>query len=165
MEFSSQDVRQLVSSVASLMQAEARRRQIHLALELPARLPRLMLDAERIQQVLINLIGNSLKFTPAGGEIKVAVRQRNGSLEISVCDTGIGIAPADCEHIFGEFSQVKRQANGRQPEGSGLGLAITRRIVEAHEGSITVTSTPGKGSIFRFTLPLRYREEKAAVSA
>ena len=165
MEFARQDLRQVVSGVVALMQSDARRRQIHLALELPARLPRLLLDAERIQQVLINLIGNGLKFTPAGGHIKVAVRQRDSMLEVSVCDTGIGISPTDREYIFDEFSQVSRQAQHRQREGSGLGLAIAKRIIEAHEGSITVASTPGKGSTFRFTLPLHIRQEKAAVSA
>lgn len=96
----------------------------------------------------------------------MAVRQRDSSLEVSVCDTGIGISPADREHIFDEFSQLSRQAQRRQREGSGLGLAIARRIVEAHEGSITVTSTPGRGSTFRFTLPLHSRQEAStAVSA
>jgi signal transduction histidine kinase/CheY-like chemotaxis protein len=165
MEFARQDLRQVVSGIVALMQPEARRRQIHLALELPARLPRLMLDAERIQQVLINLIGNGLKFTPAGGNITVAVRQRDSFLEVSVCDTGIGISPTDREYIFDEFSQISRQAQHRQHEGFGLGLAIAKRIVEAHEGSITVTSTPGEGSTFRFTLPLHSRQASTAVSA
>lgn len=165
MEFTRQDMRQVISAVVALMQAEAHRRKIHVTLELPARLPRLMLDAERIQQVLINLIGNGIKFTPAGGQIKVAVRQRETSLEVSVCDTGIGIAPADQLHIFDEFSQVSHPAQRRPREGFGLGLAITKRIVEAHDGSISVASIPGKGSTFRFTLPLQSRQEKAAVSA
>ena len=159
MEFARQDLRQVVSGVVALMQPDARRRSINLALELPARLPRLMLDAERIQQVLINLIGNGLKFTRAGGAIKVAVRQRDGYLEVSVCDTGIGISAADREHIFDEFAQINRQAQRRQREGSGLGLAIAKRIVEAHDGSILVTSIPGRGSTFSFTLPLQSRQE------
>jgi signal transduction histidine kinase len=168
MELARQDLRQVASGVVALLQPDARRRQIHLGLELPARLPRLLLDAERIQQVLINLIGNALKFTHAGGAIKVAVRQRDSSnLEISVSDTGIGIAHEDREHIFDEFAQINRQAQRRQREGSGLGLAIAKRIVEAHDGTIVVTSIPGKGSTFCFTLPLHSRQEGAstAVSA
>lgn len=168
MDFTRQDLRQVVSGVVALLQAEARRRRIHLGLEVPARLPRLMLDAERMQQVLINLIGNALKFTHAGGDIKVSVRQIDPShLEVSVCDTGIGISPEEREHIFDEFAQVNRQGRRRQREGSGLGLAIAKRIVEAHEGTIVVTSNSGPGSAFRFTLPLHSRQEKAstAVSA
>jgi signal transduction histidine kinase len=168
MNFVRQDLRQVVSGVVTLLQPEARRRNIRLGLELPARLPRLVLDAERIQQVLINLLGNALKFTPAGGRISVAVRQRDSStIEVAVSDTGIGIAPQDQERIFDEFAQINRQVERRQREGSGLGLAIAKRIVEAHHGAIGVTSAPGEGSTFSFTLPVHSRHENVstAVSA
>ena len=168
MDFARQDLRRVVSGVVALLQPDARRRRIHLGLEVPARLPRLMMDAERIQQVLVNLIGNALKFTHAGGAIKVSVRQKDsGNLEVSVCDTGIGISLQEREHIFDEFTQVTRRVRRRLGEGSGLGLAIAKRIVEAHEGAIMVTSNPGRGSTFRFTLPVRARRERVsrAVSA
>lgn len=168
MNFVRQDLRQIVSGVVALLQPEARRREIKLRLELPTRLPRLMLDAERIQQVLINLMGNALKFTKSGGGINVAVRQRDSSvIEVSVRDTGVGIAQQDQERIFDEFAQVNRQAERRQREGSGLGLAIAKRIVEAHDGIIMVNSAPDRGSTFTFTLPVRSRLEavSTAVSA
>ncbi len=168
MNFAPQDLRQTMSGVVALLQPEARRREIKLGLELPARLPRLMLDAERIEQVLINLIGNALKFTRARGSVHVAVRQRDASaIEVSVRDTGIGISQQDQQQIFDEFAQVNRHAERRQRDGSGLGLAIAKRIVEAHDGAIMVTSAPGEGSTFTFTLPLRSRHEavSTAVSA
>jgi signal transduction histidine kinase/CheY-like chemotaxis protein len=168
MNFARQDLRQIVSGVVALLQPEARRRDMKLRLELPARTPRLMLDGERIQQVLINLIGNAFKFTKSGGAIHVAVRQRDAHVvEVSVRDTGIGIPQKDQKRIFDEFTQVNRQAERRQRDGSGLGLAIAKKIVEAHDGTIMVTSAPGEGSTFCFTLPLRSRRDVAstAVSA
>ncbi len=168
MHFAPADLRRLVTGVVALFQQEARKKNIRLLFELPARLPSVVIDSERIEQVLINLVHNALKFTSPGGSITVAVRVRNESqaVEVSVTDTGIGIAPGDQDSIFDEFAQVNRQLR-RQREGSGLGLAIARRIVEAHEGVIQVVSTPGRGSRFWFTLPLRARQSAAknAISA
>jgi len=148
------DLRQIVNSVGALFHHESRERGVHLEIELPARLPRLIVDAERIEQVLINLIGNAMKFTEPGGSITVSVRQHAGTIEVAVKDTGIGISPDDQAHIFDEFIQIRRQASNRQRHGSGLGLAIAKRIVEAHGGTIAVSSAPGAGSTFRFTVPL-----------
>lgn len=169
MNFAPTDLRQVVKSVAALFQHEARKRDIRFHVELPARLPRLRLDPERIQQVLINLVGNALKFTASGGLVAVSVRRRNenGDVEVAVSDSGVGISPEDQPKIFDEFAQVRRQARQRQREGSGLGLAITRRIVEAHDGTIWVESQPGRGSTFRFSLPAgaAISQETSAVSA
>jgi len=125
--------------------------------ELPARSLRVELDAERIEQVLINLVGNALKFTPAGGSIVIRVRPHPElrQVEISVQDSGVGIAPEDQARIFDEFAQVRHAHAGSARDGSGLGLAIAKRIVEAHHGELRVTSTPGQGSTFSFTLPLK----------
>jgi signal transduction histidine kinase/DNA-binding response OmpR family regulator len=148
------DLRQLVTSVVRFMQPQANARNVALEASLPARLARVTLDSERIQQVLINLIGNALKFTPAGGRVTVAVRLRSDlhALELSISDTGIGIAKADQARIFEEFTQAHQNAGDVQ--GSGLGLAISRRIVQAHGGDVSVTSAPGQGSRFTVTLPL-----------
>lgn len=150
------DVRQAVSGVVSLFQHEARKRKVTLSCDMPSRLPRVPVDLERIQQVLINLVGNALKFTPRGGRVSVSVRHQPElqALQLAVADTGVGIAPQDQELIFDEFAQVRRQAASRQREGSGLGLAIARRIVEAHQGTIRVTSAVGAGSTFTVTLPV-----------
>lgn len=149
------DLRRLINGVSALFQQEARSRQLQLTLELPARPLRVELDAERIEQVLINLVGNAMKFTPAGGAITIRLRQQAElrQAEISVQDNGIGIAAEDQARIFDEFAQVRHAHTVR--DGSGLGLAIARRIVEAHHGQLRVTSTPGEGSTFSFTLPLK----------
>ena len=153
MNFEPADLRRVVSGVAALFQQDARSKNIHVGLELPQRLPRLVMDAERIEQVLVNLLGNALKFTPEGGAVTISVRSYDGGVQVAVTDTGIGIAPEDRAIIFDEFAQVRRQAAKRQREGSGLGLAIARRIVEAHHGTLEVESEVGLGSTFRFTIP------------
>ncbi len=152
MHFEPSDLRRIVNSVATLFQPEARAKKVHIGVELPTRLPRVVLDPERIEQVLVNLVGNALKFTDSGGSITVSVRAGESGVRVAVTDTGIGIAAEDKSKIFDEFAQVRRQAKNRQREGSGLGLAIARRIVEAHQGTLEVDSEPGKGSTFYFTL-------------
>jgi signal transduction histidine kinase len=93
-----------------------------------------------------------VKFTPEGGRIEINARQANGSVEISVADTGIGIAPEDQPRIFEEFRQVGSDYS-HKVEGTGLGLTLAKKFVELHGGRIWVESEPGKGSIFSFTLP------------
>jgi signal transduction histidine kinase len=108
-----------------------------------------MADRDRILQVLSNLIGNAIKFTPAGGSIAVRVECCRDGAHVSVEDTGPGIAPEDLPHLF----QPYWQAQHTPFEGAGLGLSIARGIVEAHEGRIWAESTPGQGSTFHFTIP------------
>ena len=110
-------------------------------------------DERRLRQVVYNLLSNAVKFTPAGGCIDVASSRVNGEVQVSVTDTGPGIAPEDHERIFEEFQQT--EAGVEQREGTGLGLALSRRLVELHGGRIWVDSEPGKGSTFVFTLPAR----------
>jgi signal transduction histidine kinase len=167
MEFVETDLRALISSTVTLFQHEARQKKISLSAALPARLPALVVDPERLQQVLINLLNNALKFTSEGGTIRVQARQpaRGEPVEISVSDTGIGIAPEYQQKIFDEFVQLKQHADGRQKQGAGLGLAIVRRVVEAHGGDIEVRSAPGKGSTFTVRLPVLLHPATVAVSA
>lgn len=153
MHFEPTDLRRIINSVGTLFQQEARSKKVHIGVELPSRLPRVVMDPERIEQVLVNLVGNALKFTEAGGSITVSVRSVEGGVRVAISDTGIGIAPEDRAKIFDEFAQVRRQAKNRQKEGSGLGLAIARRIVEAHRGTLDVESEVGRGSTFHFTIP------------
>ena len=122
----------------------------------------LALDADqlRVKQVLMNLLSNAIKFTPVGGKIRVDVRLEGAAVAITVSDTGIGIPAAEHESVFDKFYQVSATTKGVR-EGTGLGLAITRHLVEEHGGSIWVTSEPGKGSSFTFTIPLRHREGAA----
>ena len=103
--------------------------------------------------MLLNLLSNAIKFTPEGGRIEVAAVPNDGSVEVSVRDTGVGIAPEDHEAVFEEFRQVG--ASAAKQEGTGLGLALARKFIELHGGKIWVTSQVGAGSTFTFTLPLQ----------
>ena len=108
-------------------------------------------DERKFKQILLNLLSNAVKFTPEGGHTSVAARPVDGAVEVSVSDTGIGIAPEDCEAVFEEFRQVGPSSD-KKAEGTGLGLALARKFVELHGGRITVTSEVGMGSKFTFSL-------------
>jgi len=111
-------------------------------------------DEGKLKQILYNLLSNAIKFTPAGGRVTVATRRLADSVELTVTDTGIGIAGEDQERIFQEFQQLDAGPD-RQRGGTGLGLALTRRFAELHGGRVWVESTPGQGSRFHVSLPLR----------
>lgn len=121
--------------------------------DVPADLPDLLADAQRVGQVLTNLTNNAIKFTPEGGTIRIAARREGGGIRCEVCDTGIGIAPQDVTKLFQPFTQLD-MSHTRRVGGTGLGLSISKALVEAHGGQIGVDSTPGMGSTFWFTLPL-----------
>ena len=106
-----------------------------------------------MKQVLLNLLSNSLKFTPEGGRIDVSAHLQDGAAEIAVADTGVGIAPKDQAAVFEEFRQVGTA--DKKVEGTGLGLALSRKFIELHGGRIWVKSEVGQGSTFTFTLPVR----------
>ncbi len=164
LQFSVADLRASAESVVALFEAEAHRRGIRLELVVSPLLTKVEMDAERIEQVLVNLVSNALKFTDREGSVTVELRGIPGDrVEIEVRDTGIGIAAENQSEIFDEFARVRHgKAIGRP--GSGLGLAIVKRIVEAHSGDISVNSAPGKGSVFRVTFPVS-RPSHSAVSA
>ncbi len=112
-------------------------------------------DRDKITQVLTNLISNAIKFTPAGGEVNIAVKPDSAEwLKISVSDTGPGIAAEQAEKIFDEFYQLQ-QPGERKAGGVGLGLAISKKLVEMHGGKIWLECGIGKGSLFSFTLPVQ----------
>ncbi len=111
-------------------------------------------DAGKVKQMLLNLVSNAIKFTPEGGTVAISTLRMKDTIEISVADTGIGIADADQHTIFQEFHQLDH-GPGRKHEGTGLGLALTRRFAMLHGGDIRVTSRLNKGSVFTLSLPLR----------
>jgi hypothetical protein len=120
--------------------------------EIPDRLPKGICDRGRVQEVILNFLGNANKFTPAGGTITVRAVEGRGLVRLEVEDTGIGISAEDQERIFNRFVQVGRKdAPGAQ--GTGLGLAIAKQIALMHGGSIGVESQPGQGSRFFFSFP------------
>ncbi len=159
------DLERCIHEVMILLQAGARKRSIDLLMDYDLFLPtRFMADPGRMRQVLTNLIGNAVKFTEAGHVLirVVGVEAGEGQFQVNVTveDTGIGIAADQQAHIFGEFSQVEDQAN-RKFEGTGLGLAITRRLIELMGGRIWVESEPGQGACFGFSLTLPLAEPGA----
>jgi signal transduction histidine kinase/CheY-like chemotaxis protein len=156
------DVRDIIERALAVVEPLKENRPIHLSLDSEDHLPALRTDRTKLQQALINLLSNALKFTTSG-EIKVrAERTNTDQLRISVSDTGLGISEADLPKIFEEFRQVGRAAHSPR-SGTGLGLAITRRLVELLGGEIAVASRVGEGSVFTITLPLEI--EGRAVSA
>jgi signal transduction histidine kinase len=134
-----------------MVRERAARNGVRLSLALAADVDVVRGDERRLRQVVFNLLSNAVKFTPSGGSVVVTTAQREGVVEISVADTGPGVAPEDRERIFEEFQQT--EVGARQREGTGLGLALSRRLVELHGGTIWVESEVGRGSRFAFTLP------------
>src|SRR5438874_6550216 len=114
----------------------------------------LLADSGKLKQMLLNLVSNAIKFTPEGGAVSIAASRVKDTVEISVTDTGIGIAQADQRQIFREFHQVDH-GPGRKHEGTGLGLALTKRFAALHGGDVRVESVPDKGSTFTLILPVR----------
>jgi signal transduction histidine kinase len=142
-----------IENALILVRERAGRRAIELGCTIDERLALIRADERKVKQVLLNLLSNALKFTPAGGRVDVLAGVRDGVAEIAVRDTGVGIAAEDQETIFEEFRQVG--ATEKKVEGTGLGLALSRKFVELHGGKIAVTSEVGAGSTFTFTLPFR----------
>jgi two-component system sensor histidine kinase ChiS len=146
------DMRVLVDLVLKFSEPLLAGKKLILKNEIPPDLPPVEGDENRLQQILHNLVGNAIKFTQSG-EVKISAAQRNGVIEISVADTGIGISKDKQQDIFKSFEQVDASIS-REYGGTGLGLAITKSLVELHGGKIWVESEVGKGSTFIFSLPV-----------
>jgi signal transduction histidine kinase len=156
LELTDFDLPEAIDNALTLVRERAGRRGIALHQAVDERLGEIRGDERKVKQVLLNLLSNALKFTPEGGRIDVSARLQDGLAEISVKDTGVGIAPEDQEAVFEEFRQVGTAA--RKVEGTGLGLALSRKFVELHGGRIWVKSQVGVGSTFTFTIPVRRGE-------
>ena len=146
------DVAQAIDNAVVLVRERATRKGLMLDTQLDHRLGSLRGDQRKVKQVLLNLLSNAVKFTPEGGRIEVRAQRLDGHVEVSVTDTGIGIATEDQELVFEEFRQVGTDY-AKKHEGTGLGLTLSRKFVELHGGRIWVKSQPGQGSTFAFTLP------------
>lgn len=146
------DIKELILRVAEDFWVPAEKKTLRLETSLPPVLPEVYADPDKITQVLTNLVGNALKFTPQGGEVEIGTREKGDELEVWVRDNGIGIDPGDQEKIFDRFQQI-RSEHQTGNKGVGLGLAISREMVRLHRGRMWVESAPGKGSIFYFRLP------------
>ena len=150
-------VKDVVHNVFSAVESLAGEKKLALRVEMPKNLPACRGDERRLTQVLLNLVGNAIKFTDEG-EVTVKAMADNGAYTLSVCDTGPGISKADQDKLFQEFQQADNSIT-KKKGGTGLGLAISRRIVEMHGGRIWVESNPGHGSTFAFTLPVTVEEQ------
>jgi signal transduction histidine kinase len=152
LELTDFDLPQAIDNALTLIRERAGRRGIALHQSVEEHLGEIRGDERKVKQVLLNLLSNALKFTPEGGRVELLARVVDGMAEISVTDTGVGIAAEDQEAVFEEFRQVGTA--DKKVEGTGLGLALSRRFVELHGGRIWVKSQVGQGSTFTFTLPV-----------
>jgi signal transduction histidine kinase len=157
LELSDYCIQDIAQTVRSTLEPLATDKKLALKVEMAAELPPGRGDGRRLTQVLINLVGNAIKFTDAG-EVAIKAEANNGSFYVSVCDTGPGISADDQTRLFQEFQQADN-AITKKKGGAGLGLAISKRIIEMHGGRIWVESQPGQGSTFTFTLPFTVEQQ------
>jgi two-component system phosphate regulon sensor histidine kinase PhoR len=145
------NVAEVVDRAAGRLKAQADRAGLQIRLDIVSGLPSLSADGARIEQVLVNLIHNAIKFTPPGGRITVSAKAEGDNLIVSVSDTGVGISEDDLPRVFERFYKADRARAGG---GTGLGLAIAKHVVEAHRGRIWVESMEGRGATFSFSIPV-----------
>ncbi len=145
------DIRAVLDRAVERLRSQAEKQQLALAFDEKNELPAVLGDPERLERAVMNLIHNAIKFTPAGGSIRVAARHANGSVFIQISDTGVGIPADDLPRIFERFYKGDRARGGG---GTGLGLAVVKHTAQAHGGSVSVNSRQGEGSTFTLSLPL-----------
>ena len=148
------DLPAMLETAMTLIRERALRHGIRLSLEIEPQIGAYRGDERKLKQVMLNLLSNAVKFTPDSGSVRVAGRLNGASIEVSVADSGIGIAPEDQALVFEEFRQVGND-RARQAEGTGLGLALAKKFVELHGGTIRLESVFGRGSTFTLVLPMR----------
>jgi signal transduction histidine kinase len=162
MKFEDIELQGSIDFVLSSFRPHADGKQIHLEMEVPKDLPPAYGDREKVEQILTNLLGNAIKFTPEGGKVAVSAKLLEGvknTVAVSVRDNGVGIPEHQVEKVFEKFHQLESPLH-HSASGTGLGLAIAKGLVEAHQGRIWVESEVGKGSTFTFTLPFSRGEKR-----
>ena len=152
LELSQVAIPEVLRNAASVHSEGANRGGVELSVTTEPEEITIAADERRLRQIVFNLVSNAVKFTPSEGRVDISARVEDGHVEVAVADTGPGIASEDRETIFEEFEQT---SEGRKAEGTGLGLPLSRKLVELHGGRLWVESEPGRGSTFRFTLPIR----------
>lgn len=152
------EVSKVLAEAVTTVAPQAKQREVRLESELPQGEITLEADRSRLRQVLVNLVANAVKFTPAGGEVRVKAWPENGHVRFCISDTGIGIPAKDLPHIFDRFFRVTR-GRSRLQGGSGLGLTIVKQAIDAHRGEINVESTEGQGTTIYITLPASQTED------
>jgi len=155
------DLNHVIENVHDLLTPQMKEKNIRWKTQVSPEISSIILDASQVERVFINLVGNAIKFTPENGEISINAVLMDSTVTVEVSDTGIGIAPKDITRLFDEFYRVENDIN-QNVKGTGLGLALAKKIVEAHQGKIWITSQINQGTTFHFTLPLtQTREEKS----
>jgi histidine kinase len=147
-------VNTLIDVTQSRLKRQFEEKDVSLEIKIPDSLPQVMVDEDRFGQVLLNLVGNALQFTPSGGNVKVTAQEKKDEVIISVADTGVGIANEHLPHIFTRFYRVDK-SRSRVGGGTGIGLTIAKHLVESHGGNVWAESPGvGKGSTFNISLPI-----------
>jgi signal transduction histidine kinase len=153
LQFEPVDMKSLIQGTCLQVSPLLRNKDLKLTTELPDSMPIIHGDGPRLEQVMLNLMTNAAKFTPAGGTITIRARQQDNGLVVDVQDNGIGIAREEQSRLFKPYSRLS--SDRQQHPGLGLGLALSKQVVELHGGRIWVNSEPGKGSTFSFFVPRR----------
>jgi len=170
LNYTEMDIRASIENIISMFKSSASdEKSISLQMDMHPNLPTIYADVSRVEEVIINLVNNAIKFTPEQGTITVEVHELGeapdipkgvkGFLDFSVTDNGVGIPEADIDHVFDKFFQAESSLSVQKKSGSGLGLAIAKYVVEAHGGKIRCKSKEGEGSTFSFTLPVIDQEQ------
>lgn len=162
--FEEVDIAELIGEVTEILSLQAKEHGVHICMEETSSIP-VEIDPERMEQVMVNLIENAIKFSPRDSGIKIQTRLDDDEVEVSVRDQGEGISPQDLENIFRKFHTLPSSGGEGRPTGTGLGLTICKKIVEAHGGRIWAESGPGRGSVFFIRLPRRHPEASGAAKA
>ena len=145
---------QILAPVVDMATPLSQLKKQRLDVDIQPDLPRILVDARRLEQVLTNMVANAIKYTANGGVIRVDLTQNDASIKFQVSDSGRGIPQEDLQRIFEPFYRVAHESNEAPVPGTGLGLALAKTLVELHRGQIWVESSLGKGSVFLFTIPL-----------
>src|SRR5204862_1421721 len=156
------DIRAMLQAVITLTRERARNRDLALTLRCPREIGTIEADERRLKQALFNLISNAIKFTPAGGSIRLEARRSGNELILAVTDTGVGIPAVDQERVFEKFERGNPQA---RESGAGLGLSLVKSLIELHGGSVSIESAPGSGTTILCRLPVSGHPEAADQNA
>lgn len=154
MTMGSVNISALLNSIAEKFTPQSKKAGIKIEVAVEPGLPTITADGDRLSQVFTNLVDNALKFTPAGGSVRLQASAVKGGLLVSVIDQGVGMPPEVQAHIFERFYQADPSRKGGEKHGAGLGLAIAHEIIQAHGGRINIRSVPGEGAVFEVFLPL-----------
>lgn len=158
-----ENIQDVIHEKVKIFEPQAEKKNITISSHIEGPIPEINIDAMRIGQVVNNLLSNSIKFTQSGGQISISAKVVGGNLEVSVSDTGVGIPKALQKNIFSKFYQVKTTDRQKEKDGSGLGLYIVKKIIDAHNGIVSIESDTGKGTIMIFTLPFEGKLTKENV--